>query len=440
MEKRVLNNIQENQLFEKNDSLIIGVSGGADSMVLLNILVQLGYKCIVAHCNFQLRKEESDTDEQFVSDYCERNQLVFEHITFNTKKIALERKISIEMAARDLRYDWFEQVRINHNAKVIVVAHHANDQAETILMNLTRGTGLTGLTGMKFKNGCIVRPLLNISRQSIEDYSRLKHISFRYDSTNAESDFTRNKIRNQIIPLLEEINPSLIDTFISTSKRLLDLNTFTTSKIKEIASRIIETEGELIYIKLDDAELKSNAEYLLFELLYPYGFANEQISKICASLEKESGRMFYSQTHQLNTDRDRIIISPLKSIATDDIFILDKVQEYESPIHITLSLKDFTSDFKISKESQLVHLDFKKIKFPLKLRKWKHGDQFYPFGMNKSKKVSDFFIDLKISRTEKDRIWILCDHTGTILWILGLRLDNRFRVDNTTQKILEISI
>lgn len=440
MIQQIRNNINKHQLLPFEERVIVGLSGGMDSMVLLHLLKKLGYECIASHCNFKLRGYESDEDEAFVRKFCLENQIEAEFVQFDTIHIAKARKISIEMAARDLRYEWFEQIRAKHQAQAIAIAHHANDQAETLLLNLSRGTGVNGLTGMKYKNGRIIRPLLNIQKTSIEDYCRLHHIPYITDSSNKENVYYRNKIRNKIIPVFEELNPSFISTVVETSRRLSYFQQFAAIKIKEIGNRIVSTKGDITIIRLDDDEVKNHIHTILFELLQSFGFINEQIDKIVDSLENESGRMFYSQSHQLNTDREKLILSKLVDKKRNEGFKIEKTGYHFEPIHLSIVEKEKQAEFQISKEKNKIQVDAQTISFPLMLRKWRKGDQFMPFGMQKFKKLSDFFIDEKISRTEKENTWILTDSNDRIIWIVGLRLDNRFRIDRNTENILEISI
>ncbi len=437
--KKVQHFINANQLLADNERILVGVSGGVDSVVLLNILRKLRYDCIVAHCNFHLRGEESNRDEAFVEKLTKEYNLIYKKVDFDTIGYAKANKISIEMAARELRYRWFEKMAIENKASSIAVAHHADDSIETVLLNLVRGTGLKGMTGIEMRNGKIVRPLLACSREEIEDYAQKNDLQFVVDSTNASNDYTRNKIRNQIIPLLAEINPLVKQTFHQDILNIRGAWKIYSEKIKEIKEKIV-TFSENQY-SIDIQKLKSQADVktVLFEILNDFNFNSDVIEDIYLGLENNSGLKFHSPTHRLLKDRNSLIIDEFENKSNVEFSIPEGVSEITEPIKLNFRLLENSKDFKPSKEADTVHLDADKLKFPLTIRKWRNGDRFQPFGMTQSKKLSDFFIDEKLNLFQKeDSLLLISDEK--IAWIIGLRIDNRFRISPKTRNILEISI
>lgn len=439
--KRIEHFILSNQLFDKENFVLVGVSGGADSVFLLHCLVQLGYKCKVAHCNFHLRGEESNRDERFVENMAKKLQLDYFKVDFDTVGFAQSEKISIEMSARKLRYDWFEKTAVENNCSVIAVAHHADDSIETMLLNLIRGTGIKGLTGIVAKRENIVRPLLCCTRNEIEKLLKEENIDFVQDSTNAENDFTRNKIRNLILPLFETINPSYRQSLSNAMHIFQETEAIYSEKINEIIPSISFYKDECLYIDIQKLQKYRYVSSLLFELLSPFGFNQNQLKDIVEALEKESGLQFFSTTHRLLKDRDFLIVCTLNNEKSEKIeHSICQIEELSAEnIHLKLNLLSVDKNFKLSKSENKIHIDFDKIKFPLIVRKWKLGDSFFPLGMKNKKKLSDFFIDEKLNQIEKENCWLLTSDEK-IVWIVGKRIDNRFRITTKTQRVLEISI
>lgn len=437
MLQKVQSYIQKNQLLTYEKPVVVAISGGADSVALWHILKNLGYDCIAAHCNFHLRGEESDRDELFVRNLVKEHQAPFYKIDFDTTKYAAMNGISIEMAARDLRYEWFYKLLDELQSQAIAVAHHADDNIETMLMNLIRGTGLRGLTGIPNKNKKVVRPLLCCSRKEIEKYLTENKLSYVEDSTNKQLDYQRNKIRNTIIPLLEEINPSVRQTLYDSSERFKETYNIYSAAIKSVSEKIITQNPE--FIKIDIEKLKEQLAYptVLFELLYPLDFNSATIQQICDTLDGESGKVFFSTTHSLLKDRDSLIIHKKQEKNSKSYSISENQTEINEPIDIQVKKIIRNNDFQISKEKNKVHFDLNKIQFPLILRKWQEGDYFYPFGLKGKKKLSDFFVDNKFSLTDKENCWLLLSG-NEIVWIIGHRTDNRFRITNETTDILQI--
>lgn len=437
MQKKIQTYIQKNQLLNTEGKIIVGVSGGIDSVVLLHVLKSLGYDCVIAHCNFHLRMEESNRDEEFVRNMAKVMKLPFYNVDFETIKYSDEHKISIEMAARDLRYAWFYKLLRELDAQAIAVAHHADDSIETMLMNLVRGTGLRGLTGIQPRNQKVVRPLLCCSRSELEDYLILHDLEHIEDSTNSSNDYQRNKFRNEVLPLLTEINPSVRETLYRTLEHFEGNMAVYQQAIDKIEELVVEKTDDTIKMDIQRIKQQVHVPTVMYELLYPYGFSTSLIEQITERLDAESGKMFFSDSHRLVKDRKYLIISP-KQLESDDyypILLTDKIIYF--PINLHINKLRVTTDFLISKKNDCIHLDVDTLTFPLYLRRWKEGDSFFPFGMTKRKKVSDFFIDSKLSLLEKEQSWLLISG-NEIVWIVGQRMDNRFKVKTETTDVLEI--
>ncbi|WP_029905029.1 tRNA lysidine(34) synthetase TilS [Prevotella sp. 10(H)] len=427
--------IIENELLSGGEKIIVGVSGGADSVALLDILHSFKLDCVVAHCNFHLRGEESNRDAFFVEELCKRYNLKYERIDFDTETHAEINSISIEMAARELRYNWFEQIRIIHMADKIAVAHHRDDSVETILLNLVRGTGIRGLTGIAPKNGNIIRPLLCLSRKEIIEYLKDRKLSFVEDSTNNEDLYARNKIRLNILPELETINPSVKESIAKTAEHLSQVSNIYHLYMAQVKTNIFSENKININMLIQYIE----PEAILFELLSPYGFNSATVRQIFESIISQSGKIFYSETHELLKDRGFLILKEKKAISIESYTIHADEKELIHPLHLKLESISADKDFSIEKNADILYLDMDKIKFPLVLRKWKQGDWFIPFGMKGKKKVSDYFSDNKFSLFDKEAAWLLCSGDNNILWIVGYRSDERFKITDDTTKILKIS-
>jgi len=439
MQQKVLSYIQKHQLLTFDKPIIVGVSGGIDSVVLLHILVSLGYDCIIAHCNFHLRTEESNRDEKFVRSLARNYNFPFYSIDFQTTEYATNNGISIEMAARDLRYNWFSELLEKHHAQAVAVAHHADDSIETMLMNLMRGTGLRGMTGISSRNKNVVRPLLCCTRSELENYlieHELEHVE---DSTNSLSDYKRNKIRNEILPLLTEINPSIRQTLYASLDHFKGTLKIYQQAITKITEMIVDNSGETITMNIELINKQVDVPTIMYELLSPYNFNFKVIEQIIEHLDSESGKIFFSETHRLVKDRNKLIIST-KCLNKENIFILSQEDEVlYFPSKLTINKFAVTEAYEVSRNNKKVHIDAAKINFPLTIRAWREGDTFYPFGMKKRKKVSDFFIDNKFSLPEKEQTRFLVSG-DEIVWIIGHRLDNRFRVSEETTDILELEL
>jgi len=407
---------------------LLAVSGGRDSVALAHIFVSFGLSFDIAHCNFHLRGEESNKEMVFVKKLpFLTSQKVFVK-EFDTLSVQQDSGKSIEMVARELRYEWFEEIGKDYD--YIVTAHHANDNAETVLLNLLRGTGLRGMCGIPQKNGKIIRPLLRFSASEIDDYVREQGIRFCVDSSNLSDDFLRNRIRHHIIPEMEKIYPNCVDIFTKNSTLFLQQTKFFDTSLNEIEKKLVTHHNRQTKISIDLLKNIENQSLVLYELLNPFGFNAENIDKILQSIHSNSGKRFISDTHILLKDRNHFIIEEKNNIKNEPILI-HSVEEFENYGFSVQKLKNH-KNIEIEKVSNLIYVDADRIQFPLTLRDWKKGDNFYPFGMKRKKKLSDFFTDLKIDRFEKQKIRLLCSQ-NQIVWIINYRADNRFGIDSYTK-------
>ena len=551
--------VNQNGLFGRGERLLAAVSGGADSVVMLHLLAQCRLKVAVAHCNFQLRGADADGDEEFVRQLAAKYQMPFFSIRFNTLAYADEHRLSVEMAARELRYNWFAQLAAEHHFHRILTAHHLNDNIETMLLNLTRGTGINGLTGIAAINGNIARPLLFATRSQIEEYARLNNLTFRTDSTNLSDDYQRNIIRHRVVPVLKELNPAFeermsknfrhirqaadiynwfaqlatehhydriltahhlndnIETLLLNLSRGTGINGLcgiaaangnivrpllfaTRTQIEEYArlnnlsfrtdstnfsddyqrniirhrvvpvmkqinpsfedrmlknfkhirqaadiynwyvgkvqANVLKTDGKSCTIDIKNLMQQPFAETVLFECLKPYGFNGSQVADIIKTVGLKSGNTFQSATHCLLVDRSLIVVEPAEQSEFEPIVICSP-QNIDS-LGLTMRVVPI-ADFVLDKRRNVACLDIDKLHFPLTIRRWQNGDFFYPIGMTKAQKLSDFFINNKVNVFDKKRIMVLTSGER-IVWQIGYRPDNRFKIDNSTQRVLVVDM
>ena len=427
--------IEENNLIKPDERILIAVSGGIDSMVMTHLFLRLNYNIGIAHCNFSLRSQESDKDEELVSGFATEHNLPFYSIRFETKAYSAKRNISIQMAARELRYKWFEKIRSENNFDSIALAHNLNDNIETLIINLVRGTGITGLTGMKPCVNRLIRPLLFAKREEIVTYCNRYGITYREDMSNADTKYLRNKVRHLIIPVLKEMNPSIEDTLNDTAERFTGINEIVTEYLSALKENISEEKEGLAKFRISMLKPHLHNKALLFELFKPYGIADISLNDLINVIEGKTGGQLFTGSHRIIKNRDEIIVTGVKrdDEETRVVFNLnefDKVPEIES-----VREESLTKGFEIPTGHMSASIDRDKLIFPLIVRKWRAGDYFYPFGMKQKKKLSDYFIDNKYSIFDKENALIL-ESGGKIVWIIGDRIDNRFRITSSSEKIL----
>ena len=433
--KFVRRQIQQCASLQVAKRLLVAVSGGPDSVVLLDALHREGFFVVIAHCNFHLRGEASNEDAAFVKSLAAKYQVPYCQVDFDTEKVAAERKISIEMAARDLRYEWFSQMADEHNCDLIAVAHNADDTVETFFLNLTRGSGLQGLSGMAQLRGKIVRPLLKVSRKQIMEYIAEYNLQYRIDATNLETIYTRNKIRHNLIPQFEEINPSFLNTMANNMRFIASAQSIVEAYAAEAYKKVVKIENECVIFDLKALKQCQGIDTLLFIWLTPYGFSSDVIMQLYHSLfDNLSGKQFFSPTHRIVLERESIELELIQSKdAIHCVFIEQEETSLDSPIHLEIKEVDI-ADFELIKSANVACFDADKLQYPLILRRWQQGDWFIPFGMKGRKKLSDFFVDKKFSTIEKEQLWLLTSGDD-IVWVVGHRVDARYAVTDKTQRV-----
>ncbi|WP_316824528.1 tRNA lysidine(34) synthetase TilS [Pedobacter miscanthi] len=425
--------IEQQQLFVQVNRILLAVSGGKDSVLMLHLFKAIGIDIGVAHCNFNLRADEAQRDESFVALLAKNLGLPFYVTHFDTKKYAAENKISTQMAARDLRYHWFEEIRLKESYDYIALAQHQNDAVETVLINLTRGTGISGLHGILPKRNHLIRPLLFLNRLQIEELVAANNIDFVEDSSNSSTYYTRNKIRLQVVPHLQEINPNLEKTFAENIARFAELETFLAVQVQKLADKILDKRSDGIYIPLQEIIQLKPQKLLLYELLKPFGFVENVIQEILDSLKALSGTHFFSSTHQAIINRNDLVIVEKNVSVTANQFIHPATESTIFADH-EISLK-FTEEIKFETDPNKAFVNADKLIFPLVLRNWQNGDKFIPLGMRSLKKVSDYFIDEKVPLHLKNTTPILVNGNGEMVWIAGMRQDNRYKLTTATKKV-----
>lgn len=434
--QRFQNYIKEHALFREDESVLLAVSGGRDSVLMAHLFKESGYHFGIAHCHFGLRAAESDGDQDFCEALAQKLKVPFHSIRFDTEGYANEHRISIQMAARDLRYQWLEKVRKESGYQYIGIAQHQNDATETMILNLTRGTGISGLHGILPKKGKLIRPLLFLSREEINEVFSREKYSFREDSSNFSTKYARNKIRLEVIPVLKQLNPGLERTFEENRNRFLDLELILEQRVSELKQHLFKTINQNeIEISLPELQKIKPVNTLLFELFKPYGFTEAVLADLQKSWFAEPGRVFRSLSHQLLLDRNKLILSRTQEPANEETLIHQEEVEYLWKGQVFKSKLDTIVGLELIKTPHLAQLDFDLLQFPLKLRTWQNGDSFQPLGMAGRKKLSDFFIEQKISLNRKKDIGVLENGNGDIIWIAGFRIDERYKISMHTEKV-----
>ena len=418
----------------KGKKILIACSGGLDSVVLSRLFKELNYNISLAHCNFSLRGKESDEDEKFVILLADKLSIPIFNKKFNTKAYKIKHKLSTQVAARQLRYQWFEEVCTEHSFDYLATAHHLDDDLETFLINLSRGTGLRGLIGIPLINDKIIRPFLNFPRADILQYAKEKNSPWREDSSNQTSDYLRNKLRIEVIPRLKEVDHNLLNGFHQTQKYLNDSMALVNDYMALIKNLVVTDTEDGFEIDVLKLQGLPNTNALLYELLAPFGFtAWDDISDL---LTAQSGKQIFSESHRILKNRKSLLLVENSFVDNEETYTIKESDTgIDTPINLKIEQVDKTSDYTPS----IVYLDLQKLNFPLQLRKWREGDSFYPFGMKGKKKLSKFFKDEKLSLVAKEKTWVLTSGNH-IVWIVGMRSDHRFKVENQTKKILKITV
>jgi len=432
--------IQGKKIFHSQDKVLLAVSGGMDSVSLCELFYQAKFSFGIAHCNFQLRKEANE-DEKFVRQLAKKYNVPFFSTAFDTQIVAKQERQSIQMAARALRYEWLEKIRQENHYQFIATAHHKNDSVETVLLNFVRGTGIAGLHGIRERKDFLIRPLLFSTRKEIESFVKGNKLKYREDKSNKSDKYIRNKIRHKVIPVLKEINPALEETMMQNIERIRDVEHIYEQFIKQNQTALLVQKGNKIILSIVKIKQLSPTPSFLFELLKKFNFNQTTVNEIITAIDKQSGKIFFSPTHRLLKDRTELIVEKITDYRVQNTsYAVQKGQTKlkTEELYLTMQLHPI-SNIKHQTSNKIAYLDAEKLHFPLGVRKWEKGDFFYPLGMKKKKKLSDFFIDTKISLSEKENLWLLTSDEQ-IAWIIGYRIDNRFKITDETKKIFQMEL
>ena len=428
---------QTMQFDKQGNSFLLAVSGGSDSMVLASLFLEAGLQFGVAHCNFRLRGEEADNDERLVSEWCAENQVSFFVTGFDTKQKATEWKKGTQETARILRYEWFEKTRVANGYSKIVTAHHANDNVETLFINLCKGTGISGIHGILPVQGNVFRPLLFATKDMLVGYADEKKLEYRIDASNNTDDYLRNSVRHKLIPVIEQLFTGAVNNINESITRFGEVEQIYRKAIEQDRKKLVEKRGQDYYIPVLKLMKYKPLTTILYELMQPFSFSSAQIPDVISLLSAETGRYVSSATNRIIRNRDFLIVTSVPT-ETTDIILIEAVPSMVTTSHHQFSFSIIEKPEHIKADSNIAVLDMKGIVFPIILRKWKMGDYFYPFGMKmKKKKVSRLLIDEKIALHQKENIWVL-ECNKKIAWVAGIRLDERFRVKETTEKVLMV--
>ena len=451
--QRFVNYIEEQNLFHTKDKLLIAVSGGIDSVVLCELCKQSGYSFTIAHCNFQLRGEESGRDEQFVRDLGKKYNREVLVKRFSTGEYAKQNKISIQVAARELRYTWFNEL-LTHDPiatgsaltihDYLLTAHHLDDNIETMLMNFFKGTGICGLRGMVPKHGKIVRPLLFAKKEELEAFAKENNLTWVEDSSNESDKYSRNFFRHQVIPLIQKIYPGAENNLAANIQRFGEIEELYAQAIALHKKKLIEQKGNEFHIPVLKLEKSAPLSTIVYEIVKEFGFHSSQVNEVVDLLESGTGKYVSSSSHRIIKNRNWLIIAPAVTTEAATILIEEATISIDfasngNPARSLHFAYIAASDCELQTANSVAQLNAQEISFPLILRKWRQGDYFYPLGMKKKKKLSRFFIDQKLSKTEKEKVWVL-EMNKKIVWVIGYRIDERFKITGKTKNVLKISL
>lgn len=435
---RFIDFIKKENLFQPKDKLLLAVSGGVDSVVMCELCKQAGFDFVIAHCNFQLRGEESDKDENFVRELAGKYNVEIFVKKFMTEKYAEEKKMSIQVSARELRYGWFSSF-IGEESKYILTAHHANDNIETLLMNFFKGTGINGLQGILPKQSYIIRPLLFAKKEELLEFAKENDLKYVEDSSNASDKYTRNYFRNQLIPSIQKVFPQTEENLLHNIQRFSEIGILYQQSIDLHKKKLLEKKGEEIHIPVLKLLKSQPLATIVYEIIKDLGFTSHQAQEVIKLLKSDSGKYVQSPSHKIFRNRNWLIISPNNTAVAENILIEENDKSIQLGNGELKIEKLIVANLKPSTDNSVAMLDADEITFPLLLRKWKQGDYFYPLGMNKKKKLSRFFIDQKLSMTEKENKWVI-ETNKKIIWVVGKRIDDRFKITAKTKNILLISL
>lgn len=422
--------------FLHDKKCLLALSGGVDSMVLAHLLLKNNISFVVAHANFQLRGLESDADQTWVEDFCMQHQIPCFVQRFQTLTYVEKQGISIQMAARELRYQWFEKIMHENGLDVLLTAHHADDSLETFLINLGRGTGIKGLLGIPEQNDKVFRPLLAFSKEEILNYAQAHQIAFKEDSSNQKSDYHRNYLRHQVIPLLKDSSPAFLEKALQTMEHLQVLQQFANGMVQQQLQQLVQMDAnELQWLDIDRLKAISGHPYVLYAWLEPYGFtAWDDINQL---LDASSGKIIFSKNYRLLKNREQLLLQPLSLLVEEEFY---EVTAFTSNLPINLQWTESSViPTQYKEDSNVVYLDKDSLNLPLQLRKWQKGDYFYPFGLQGKKKLSKYFKDEKFSIIDKENTWVLCSD-NQIVWVVGYRMDNRFKITSNTKHIVQLTL
>jgi tRNA(Ile)-lysidine synthase len=437
MVKKFEKSLLENCGCSPSENYLLAVSGGIDSVVMAHLFLAAGYTFDLAHCNFALRGEESDSDQLFIQNLAAGWQVRCYVRRFDTAVYAAEKGVSVQMAARDLRYAWFAELA-STGFDSIAVAHNLNDSVETLLLNLARGCGIRGLTGISARQGHIIRPLLFASREEILEYAGEHKLAWREDSSNASDKYLRNRIRHHIIPEFTALNPAFLVHVSDLMKRLGHTELLFNYCLEEIRKQACTGTRDRLLIDMNMLETLPANETVLYELLRDFGCTDQHIGPIIASFSSIPGKRFFTATHCVTRDRTHLVVTPIEKPDDEELLIRADTLAISRPLRLTFRPIENREDFDIPKDPAFATLDFDLLEFPLTLRRWKNGDSFHPFGMKGHKKISDFLIDSKIPMPDKSHVWVL-ESAGRIAWLVNFRIDERFRITPGTRRILQIA-